>query len=435
MYAQKVHFSFPVSDASLLPSFCAVIVFSLIVFIMHLPFICTTFRAWTFPAHFRPTPYFLVSLKTFIATVDRLCSVQCHISLLEPKQLPFVVEYFQVRTLDDISTVLTASISFLNLIFYLTFIHSSVSVPIKHLDKVVSQPPLCFPIFTCAFDGAPYSTCASCSCGKLFADAKASSPRTRRTFSILYMLLEITTSILPYAPHSHLTLTFLQHCIVTSAPLYLQDSLISLVITLHTPPAISDQPRILHWADSMNLPILIASTLTHSSHYEPTVTPISIPTKPPPTSITPIVIHRTTSYIPMPCTPLLMTLLLLLAPTGIWADPLFPPTLSSHELYASSHHTNPYNGTTYASASVGTAFKTVPQAASAVQGHYHLNTFFTTRSRLPMRKFPPPSTLSQMQNIFTTTGTKRMRCPSPTWTSPMQRMRPSWSSPPSATPP
>jgi hypothetical protein len=117
--------------------------------------------------------------------------------------------------------------------------------------------------------------------------------------SSLNMLLEITTSILPYASHSHLTLTFLQHCIATSALLYLQDSLISFAITLHTPPANSDQPRILHWADSMNLPKLIASNLTHSSHYEPTVTPISIPTKPPPTSITPIVIHRTTSYIPM----------------------------------------------------------------------------------------------------------------------------------------
>jgi hypothetical protein len=155
MYARKAHFSFLVSDASLLPSFCVVIDFSPIVLIMHLSFICTTFRAWTFPAHFRPTQYFLVSLQTFIATVDRLCSVQCHISLLEPTQLPFVVEYFQVRALDDISTVLTASISFLNLVFYFTFIHSSVSVPIKHLDKVVSQPPLCFPIFTCAFDGAP----------------------------------------------------------------------------------------------------------------------------------------------------------------------------------------------------------------------------------------------------------------------------------------
>jgi hypothetical protein len=105
---------------------------------MYLSFICAIFRALTFPAHFRPTPYFLVSLQTFIATVDRLCSVQCHISLLEPTQLPFVVEYFQIRALDDISTVLIASISFLNLVFYFTFIHSSVIVPIKHLDKVVS---------------------------------------------------------------------------------------------------------------------------------------------------------------------------------------------------------------------------------------------------------------------------------------------------------
>jgi hypothetical protein len=82
MYAQKAHISFLVSDASLLPSFCAVIDFSPIVLIMHLPFICTTFRAWTFPAHFRPTPYFFVSLQTFIATVDRLCSVTVsHISV------------------------------------------------------------------------------------------------------------------------------------------------------------------------------------------------------------------------------------------------------------------------------------------------------------------------------------------------------------------